>query len=823
MPYLHIRVLGHKKVGKANFIAKALDVEESTVTTDLHGRVDVQGQTVLLHVTQRVVEEAALMSRAIQSQAVKDWDKTSPERVDGAVILYDVTNERSVEALPTVLRSYGKAGIPSLLVSSKPETNAGPTQINSDLFGQKAKLWDDGLMVFQTSFLSGDNSKKCLDILLQDILHKQSLEESADDDAEHRETGSHSRPGTAPPRSAPNPSGALPQRHVRTESDYSSSSARESIASGTAAEPLSPTTTQTTEPKLPRPKLAADAAQAQLRAKSKGNGMAHERDQRSIFDHAGAIHDDSDQSITDSVNINEDESDNRDAAILSTQQTYPHHEASFNDLIERLAKPVESTVDVKFIDRFLAFYRMFGTAQRLLEGLLRRCIEAAMASQGEDQQIRVEHIFRVLSVWIKRFPGDFAAIQTADMLDRFLSSFEDSHEGLRLALNDVVETDDTHWGVTDDCDSPAAPSTRKGSSHSSRPPSQPQDPQHSKTQSKQVDETFIFKSNALTLKARGPSDDTSSLTSARTKEKVSEIAQRQAVFLVPTMRDELTKDRWRHFLEIPERDVAEELTRIDWIMFTAVKPRELIRDITVSHHSRHLFPNLVNVSRMVEHFNHVAYWVANMMLLRDKPKHRAQMWLKLARVARELRKLNNYNSLGALVAGMESVAIHRLGATRALVSEADQRDFMRLQILMNISRGHFSYRMAWDNTTGARLPFLPLHRRDLVVADQGSQTFLTREEDGKPTRKINWTKFDIMGSILTDIQRAQATNHPNYRGSEAVRSLLLNTKIIKDDDDLHARSVAVEPVASARGGAGATAKRKLQPWLTRYGLNSETK
>ena len=42
--------------------------------------------------------------------------------------------------------------------------------------------------------------------------------------------------------------------------------------------------------------------------------------------------------------------------------------------------------------------------------------------------------------------------------------------------------------------------------------------------------------------------------------------------------------------------------------------------------------NLVYVDRMVEHFNQLAFWVENFILLRDKPKHRALMLEKFMKI-----------------------------------------------------------------------------------------------------------------------------------------------------------------------------------------------
>jgi len=102
---------------------------------------------------------------------------------------------------------------------------------------------------------------------------------------------------------------------------------------------------------------------------------------------------------------------------------------------------------------------------------------------------------------------------------------------------------------------------------------------------------------------------------------------------------------------------------------------------------------------------------------------------------------------------------------------------MRLEILMGTQRSHFAYRLAWENTSTERIPFLPLHRRDLVSAEEGNRTFV-----GEKLHRINWGKFEIMGDVIVGIQRSQGTPYPNINRNSDVQRLVLDGKFSKDDD-----------------------------------------
>lgn len=102
---------------------------------------------------------------------------------------------------------------------------------------------------------------------------------------------------------------------------------------------------------------------------------------------------------------------------------------------------------------------------------------------------------------------------------------------------------------------------------------------------------------------------------------------------------------------------------------------------------------------------------------------------------------------------------------------------MRLVILMGTQRSHFAYRLAWENSFAERIPFLPLHRRDLVSAEEGNKTFV-----GENKSRINWKKFEVMGEVVLGIQRSQKTAHPQAMRSEDLERLILDTKLSGDEE-----------------------------------------
>jgi hypothetical protein len=493
---------------------------------------------------------------------------------------------------------------------------------------------------------------------------------------------------------------------------------------------------------------------------------------------------------------------------------------TFDQLVDRLLAQPLSKNDSKFVLIFLALYRKFATPGQLLEAILKRF--DALKDDKNPRVIRIIAQLRYLTVlqqWVSYYPGDFAYPTSRRSIRKFVSGLGSNREFAVAAkemirdLEAVTEDDDTDWACSD----------RQRDKGDQLPTF------HNVLDEDSEDEEFnraighlsvvgdrLSMAQSMRTTMTGTSRNTHSTTgsnasSSQTLLNQVEKNEKLAKQLVPNPIKQLSKVQWHQLMNESEEAIARELTRIDWVMFSSIRPRDLVRHVSMNAEEKKRCKSLENVNRMIDHFNHVAYLVTNYILLRDKPKHRALMLEKWMKVARSLRQLNNYNGLGAVLAGIKGTAVHRLVATRDLVSQATARDFMKLEILMGTQKSHFAYRLAWENSSGERIPYIPLHRRDLVSASEGNSTFAGDKKlapvftphpgvsvfQGAPgnrdsreappggvqgKERINWKKFEIMGEVIIGVQKAQGTPYPTMSKNDEVRHLILDVKILKDDD-----------------------------------------
>ena len=320
---------------------------------------------------------------------------------------------------------------------------------------------------------------------------------------------------------------------------------------------------------------------------------------------------------------------------------------SFDNLVERLLSQPMSKSDGKFGAIFLCLYRNFAAPLELLSAVIQRF--QAMNEGTQPQISRTTSQLRYLSIlaqWVTDYPGDFAHSQTRRIVSNFVAnlagnrSFAMAAKDIGSQLEIVSEDDDTEWACSDrnrsranTVDSfPSISSVQSTVSTLNTDLSIEDISEGSTTEGKLTKHVSPHSATSSLSSSTGQSENDSAGCFQTLLNSV-ENAQRQAQLLTPIPRNALTKVHWHQLMDIADGDIARELTRIDWIMFSSIRPRDLIRHVSLPGHEKDKCKNLENVNRMIDQFNHVAFWVANLVILRDKPKHRARMLEKFMGVA----------------------------------------------------------------------------------------------------------------------------------------------------------------------------------------------
>ncbi|KAL7799717.1 ras guanine nucleotide exchange factor domain-containing protein [Trichoderma ceciliae] len=751
MESYNVAIIGAIGVGKSSFVQRILGLSRPPISTASSVRIVLDSASYMI-----TLLELDLDSFELNTPHPIQWPKQINghivPRVDAALVLYDVTNKDSIRELPQTLAALTNSSMPAMLVATKCEAPEEERQVNADELANHT-LFRSCLAHFKISSTSPEIDRSCLHaILTAAVAHRRD---------EMGEMGAaRKRAQSAANLEAPDSSAGRPVsegRHSRASSDFS-------LLRG-----------------FPTPPTGTPIADGHMQKQVPRSPRRDARRNDSFLD--------VDESDTDSHRYLDDTPllQRSDDVIVEKQQKMAG--LPFDDLVDRLLALRLSRADLNFSDVFLCLYRKFAAPGELFSAILMRLdrVRDDKTAHHLTKTATQLRIIETVAKWVSLYPGDFARLATRQNLDEFIRylstepifciAARQMHRNLTLH---VIEDDDTGWANADDADDQLA----------------------SDILSKELSELSAGLT-ALQFEEDGnferPSVSSENLnrvvgSGGQIQLYSYEDYEREAGTLDPTDHLPMNKFRYRIFVEIKDDEIADELTRIDWIMFSSIRIRDFVRHVSLPIIQKESCKSLNNVNRMINHFNHVAKWVANMILLRDKAKHRAIVLEKFMNIALKLRQLNNYNGLAAVLAGINGTAIHRLAQTKALVSQETYKKFARLVILMGTQKSHFAYRLAWENSPLPRIPFIPLHRRDLVSAEEGSKTFVGPNGD-----RINWKKFEVLGEVLLPLMKSQGTPYPNLSKNDNVRELILGCHMTTDEEEIYQRSLDVE--GSSSGGA----------------------
>ncbi|KAL1979840.1 hypothetical protein VTN96DRAFT_5075 [Rasamsonia emersonii] len=853
-PRVNLAVVGSRGVGKSTFIQHALDLKQPPTSPLSSKKMSLDGTVYVVNLWKILPKETSVTQTNRIVWPLSVGEQTLPP-IDGALVLYDASSPKSIVEVSRILHALTESRLPFELVACKCDVSHFSGRSDPVTIEQADKVLCT--YTFQETSLEDPRThKKCISSVLRSIRTRNS------DLARLHQSGDDYSPSSSPFETQPPQTPAAQDRRADSEAPRTTSRSggdsgvnnrgpsapnREVDGTDSSRVPSDKTTGSTVAFNAPSSRYARSNSHP-VRSKTPPSGprvssrrpsspgltrtstSPHRQNALRTTWRFSAGSD----TFSSFLDMEEETEDSRSRPASAEQlQDKQQHEAAqnetgvtFDELVDRLVALPMSKHDHKFVAIFLCLYRKFAAPAKLLNALISRFDQnerstAPPLSRASDQL----RLLNVLAQWVSEYPGDFAYPKTRAKLLDFVAALERNHvymyaaKEISMHLEVVVEDDDVGWPFRDGegegegegegqkteggetflhTSSRGSPSTLM---------SQLSFSDHVLLNVSSLDLTedqpeMSSRDSGTLSNSSSAGRSTSTLTQASSTLAAIENAQREAATLELTPKNMLTKVQWRQFMEIPEDDFARELTRMDWIMFSSFRPRDLVRHVSISGPEKDKIKSLANVNRMIKEFNHLAFFVASMILLRDKPKHRARAMEKFMNIAQKLRRQNNYNSLGAVIAGINGTPVQRLTQTRELIPPSVQKEFMRLLILMGTQKSHFAYRLAWENSFGERIPFLPLHRRDLVSAEEGNKTFIGDNKD-----RINWKKFEIMGDVVLEIQRSQRTPYPYIQKNEEVQRLVLDTKM-RDEEDLYMRSMQVEPSA-----AGVDPGRKKFGWL----------
>lgn len=231
-------------------------------------------------------------------------------------------------------------------------------------------------------------------------------------------------------------------------------------------------------------------------------------------------------------------------------------------------------------------------------------------------------------------------------------------------------------------------------------------------------------------------------------------------------------------------ELARQLTIMESKLFANVAPEDLLMT------GKKTIPALKALSTLS---NQITGWVADSILNEQDAKHRAALVKFYIKLADKCLHLNNFSTLWAVMAGLNSSTILRLKKTWDVLSTKHRLNMDRLRGVIEHTKNHAAYRARLREVSGPCLPFLGLILSDITFTQDGNPN--SRPSTLSPELQlVNQDKFAKLGRIAIDFRKYQVPF--DLKELEPVQAFLKRVLTERGSgslDALYRKSLLLEP------------------------------
>ncbi|KAJ3090106.1 hypothetical protein HK102_004664 [Quaeritorhiza haematococci] len=264
-------------------------------------------------------------------------------------------------------------------------------------------------------------------------------------------------------------------------------------------------------------------------------------------------------------------------------------------------------------------------------------------------------------------------------------------------------------------------------------------------------------------------------------------------------------------LDIDPVEIAQELTRLEYERLRDVRPIEFVLQLWSNRNDPLVKRATLNLERLVRGFNTVSYWVGTEICTQPELKSRVKVIERIIKVGKECKKLRNYNTLLAIISGLNIASVARLkntweanAAPRITFSqmsmELDSKKLKELQefeILLNPQHNYRSYRgifeaLERDPNPPPCIPIMSIFMKDMVFINDGNPKYFDNN-------LINFGKLRMIYKKLAQLTVIQKTPFMfSTPTSDKTTGFVRNLRALRESS-LHKYSLLCEAKAGDTG------------------------
>ncbi|XP_076359587.1 uncharacterized protein LOC143251995 isoform X3 [Tachypleus tridentatus] len=258
------------------------------------------------------------------------------------------------------------------------------------------------------------------------------------------------------------------------------------------------------------------------------------------------------------------------------------------------------------------------------------------------------------------------------------------------------------------------------------------------------------------------------------------------------------------------------------LVFDHLEPAELADHLTCLEHkmmSRITFMDIKTsavkgtlqdnpkLERAISLCNDISKWIQCMVLSKSLPQQRADVIVKFVAVAKRLYESKNFNTLMAVVGGLNHSALARLSRTKACVPPDSKKMLSEFTELLSSAPNFTNYRRALNDCKGCfRIPILAVHMKDLISLNVALP-------DADKEGLINFRKMAQLSLIFKELWELQNSRLPFNVNIDLLNTLRLSLDVTCTEDEIYELSLTREPRNPSSPQSSPTKPGVFAEWL----------
>lgn len=244
------------------------------------------------------------------------------------------------------------------------------------------------------------------------------------------------------------------------------------------------------------------------------------------------------------------------------------------------------------------------------------------------------------------------------------------------------------------------------------------------------------------------------------------------------------------------RVIAQQMSFLDAACFAEIQPEEMLLSNWTKPNKEEVAPTLTSLARQ---FNMWSGMVATDIILANSLMDQVMMVKQYIRVLHYLYRMNNFQSLMAVMSGLNCSSVSRLKRVWSRIPVKYTELFASMEQVMT-PLGNFKYYrqiLAENKDKQPIIPYLVVFLRDLTFINDGNCETLMSEPMAPtdvPRELPNFEKMVLLGQQILELEAYRKVPY-DIEVNPTVTGLLKNVRYM-DEDSLHRRSLEQEPIHS---------------------------